>query len=61
MGSELLNLDERQLCSYLLDLAEAYFAKPDHQRAYDAWLAEKNKKPRQEVIPPGKRRKEEKE
>ena len=61
MDGELLNLDERQLCSYLLDLAEAYYANPDHQRAYNVWLAERNKKPRQEVIPPGKRRKEEKE
>lgn len=44
MNELLIKIDERQLCSYLLDLAKEYYADPDHQRAYNDWCARKNKK-----------------
>ena len=39
MNELLIKIDERQLCSYLLDLAKEYYAAPDHQRAYNDWPA----------------------
>lgn len=59
MDELLIKIDERQLCSYLLDLAKEYYADPDHQRAYNDWCAWKNKKAPQEGNPAG--RKENKE
>ena len=53
MDELLIKIDERQLCSYLLDLAKEYYADPDHLSAYNDWCAGKNKKPPQEDNPAG--------
>lgn len=59
MNELLIKIDERQLCSYLLDLAKEYYAAPDHQRAYNDWRAGKNKKAPQEGNPAGRKEKKE--
>lgn len=59
MNELLIRLDERQLCSYLLDLAKEYYTDPDHQRAYNDWRVERNKKAPQEGNPAGRKEKKE--
>lgn len=62
MNELLIKIDERQLCSYLLDLAKEYYAAPDHQLLpIMTGVQEKIKRPRRRAILRGGRRKRNKQ